>query len=79
MVAVILTGMGADGADGLLALRKAGAETLAEDEHSCVVFGMPREAIQRGAACQVVTLLGMPGAIFDGFDRLSRRGPTRAA
>ncbi|MFP5380101.1 MAG: chemotaxis response regulator protein-glutamate methylesterase [Vicinamibacteria bacterium] len=56
MVAVVLTGMGADGADGLLALRQAGAETIAEDEHSCVVFGMPKEAIKRGGVQKTVPL-----------------------
>ena len=40
--------MGADGAEGMLALKAAGAETIAQDEHSCVVFGMPREAILLG-------------------------------
>jgi two-component system chemotaxis response regulator CheB len=49
-VAALLTGMGHDGADGLLALRRAGARTVAQDEATSVVFGMPREAIQRGAA-----------------------------
>jgi two-component system chemotaxis response regulator CheB len=74
MVAALLTGMGADGADGMVALRQAGAETLAEDEESCVVFGMPREAILRGGASQVVTLLNMPNAIREGFDKVSARG-----
>jgi two-component system chemotaxis response regulator CheB len=69
MVAAILTGMGQDGADGLLALRQAGAETLAEDEQSCVVFGMPKEAIARGAAKHVVTLFHMPTKILDSLDR----------
>jgi two-component system chemotaxis response regulator CheB len=63
IVSLLLTGMGADGADGMRALREAGAVTIAEAEQSCVVFGMPREAIARGAATHVVTLLGMPGAI----------------
>lgn len=49
-VGVILTGMGADGADGLLEMKNAGARTIAQDEKSCVVFGMPKEAIKKGAA-----------------------------
>ncbi len=53
---IILTGMGDDGATGLLEMREAGARTLAQDEASCVVFGMPREAIRRGAAERVVSL-----------------------
>jgi len=52
----ILTGMGDDGAKGLLNMRQAGAHTLAQDEQSCVVFGMPREAIACGAAEEVVPL-----------------------
>ena len=55
-VGVILTGMGADGAAGLLAMRQAGARTMAQDEKSCVVFGMPKEAIKMGAAEQIVPL-----------------------
>lgn len=55
-VGVILTGMGADGADGLLAMKNAGAKTIAQDEQSCVVFGMPKEAIARNAANHVLPL-----------------------
>lgn len=55
-VGVILTGMGADGAAGLLAMRQQGAHTIAQDEDSCVVFGMPKEAIQRQAAAKVLPL-----------------------
>ncbi|RWR03868.1 chemotaxis protein [[Pantoea] beijingensis] len=55
-VGVILTGMGNDGADGLLAMHRAGAWTIAQNETSCVVFGMPREAIARSAASEVVDL-----------------------
>jgi two-component system chemotaxis response regulator CheB len=55
-VGVICTGMGADGAVGLLKMKEAGARTIAQDEASCVVFGMPKEAIKLGAADQVVPL-----------------------
>jgi len=55
-VGVILTGMGADGVKGLLALRKQGARTMAQNEESCVVFGMPKEAIKIGAAEEIVPL-----------------------
>jgi two-component system chemotaxis response regulator CheB len=55
-VGVILTGMGDDGAAGLLEMRQAGAHTIAQDEASCVVFGMPKEAIALGAAAEVLPL-----------------------
>jgi two-component system chemotaxis response regulator CheB len=55
-VGVILTGMGNDGAEGLLALKRAGASTIAQDEATCVVFGMPKEAIDRGAVDVVLPL-----------------------
>jgi two-component system chemotaxis response regulator CheB len=55
-VAALLTGMGADGAAGLALLRKAGAATIAQDEETCVVFGMPREAIRLGGAQHVLPL-----------------------
>ncbi|WP_207005626.1 protein-glutamate methylesterase/protein-glutamine glutaminase [Trinickia mobilis] len=58
-VGVILTGMGKDGAAGLLDMRNAGAYTLAQDEASCVVFGMPREAIAMGGADEVAPLSEM--------------------
>ena len=58
-IGAIMTGMGDDGANGLLEMRQAGARTLAQDEESCIVFGMPKEAIQRGAAEQVVSLTDM--------------------
>ena len=63
---VILTGMGSDGAQGLLAMKKAGARTIAQDEASCVVFGMPREAIRCGAVDQVLALSSIPAAILAG-------------
>ncbi len=55
-IGVILTGMGADGAEGLLALKEQGAFTIAQDEASSVVFGMPKEAIKRHAALKVLPL-----------------------
>ena len=55
-VGVLLTGMGDDGADGLLEMRRAGARTIAQDEASSVVWGMPREAVLRGAAGEVLSL-----------------------
>jgi two-component system chemotaxis response regulator CheB len=55
-IGVILTGMGKDGAEGLLRMKRAGAFTLAQDEASCVVFGMPKEAIAIGAADEVAPL-----------------------
>jgi len=63
-VGVIMTGMGDDGAAGMLEMRQAGAMTLAQDEASCIVFGMPKEAIERGAAEEVVGLSAMTGAIL---------------
>jgi two-component system, chemotaxis family, protein-glutamate methylesterase/glutaminase len=58
---IIMTGMGDDGANGLLEMRQAGAHTLAQDEDSCVVYGMPKEAVKRGAVVRTVSL----GAIAD--------------
>ena len=62
--AAILTGMGSDGALGMLALKKAGARTIAQDEATCVVFGMPKEAIRHGAVDRVLPLGAIPGAIL---------------
>ncbi len=53
---ILMTGMGDDGANGLLEMRRAGALTIAQDEESCVVFGMPKEAIERGAAVKIAPL-----------------------
>ena len=59
-VGVILTGMGADGAQGLLEMRQAGAATVAQDEASCVVYGMPRAAVELGAAERIMSLEQIP-------------------
>ena len=64
-VGVLLTGMGADGAAGLLAMRQAGASTLAQDEASSVVYGMPREALSQGAVGEVVPIDRLAGRLLD--------------
>jgi two-component system, chemotaxis family, protein-glutamate methylesterase/glutaminase len=69
----ILTGMGADGASGLLAMRRQGASTIAQDEASCVVFGMPRQAVRCGAVERSVRLSMIPEAL-----REFRGGPGAA-
>ena len=63
-VGVLLTGMGSDGANGLLKMRQSGARTIAQDEATCVVFGMPREAIGLGAAERVLPLQQIPEAML---------------
>lgn len=55
-VGIIMTGMGDDGARGLLEMKQCGARTFAQDEASCIVFGMPKEAIARGAADKIIPL-----------------------
>jgi two-component system chemotaxis response regulator CheB len=69
-VGVLLTGMGADGAQGLLKMRQSGARTIAQNEATCVVFGMPREAIKLGAAEEVLSLDAVAAAAL-----APRRGP----
>jgi two-component system chemotaxis response regulator CheB len=70
-VAALLTGMGADGARGLLQIRNNRGATIAQDEASCVVFGMPREAIRMNAAQQVVPLQGIAQALLNASSRNS--------
>jgi two-component system chemotaxis response regulator CheB len=64
-IGIILTGMGKDGAEGLLALRKTGARTFAQDEQSCVVYGMPREAVALGAVDEILPLHAIGQRILD--------------
>ncbi len=71
-IGVILTGMGKDGAAGMLEMKQAGAHTFAQDEASCVVFGMPREAIAVGGVDEVVTLKDMAARV------MARAGADRA-
>ncbi len=61
---VILTGMGDDGARGMLEMKQAGAATIAQDEASCVVFGMPKEAIKLGGVDRILPLHAVAGAIL---------------
>lgn len=68
-VAVLLTGMGTDGAEGLASVYKQGAYTIAQDEASCAVFGMPRAAISRGAVTQVLPLEHIAGVVARLFAR----------
>lgn len=63
-VGAILTGMGADGAEGLLAMRRAGARTFGQDAESCVIYGMPRVAFERGAVGRQLSLAALPEAIL---------------
>lgn len=63
-IGVILTGMGSDGSEGLLKMKNCGASTIAQDEKSCVVFGMPKEAIKIGAADNVLSLSNIPAKII---------------
>jgi two-component system chemotaxis response regulator CheB len=63
VLGVILTGMGSDGAQGLLKLKRGGARTIAQDEASCVVYGMPREAVALGAVDQILPLSKIASAI----------------
>ena len=64
---VILTGMGKDGVEGLLEMKNTGAKTIAQDKSSCIVFGMPKEAIKLGAADSVLRLDNIPGKIISLF------------
>ncbi|MCE5250239.1 chemotaxis response regulator protein-glutamate methylesterase [bacterium] len=64
---VLLTGMGKDGAEGLLEMKNTGAKTIAQDEASSVVYGMPKEAVKLGAADRILDLFDIPSAIIDCF------------
>jgi two-component system chemotaxis response regulator CheB len=68
-IGVILTGMGKDGAQGLLKMRQAGALTFGQDEHSCVVYGMPKEAFNVGAVQEVVSLSEMSKKVLLSISR----------
>lgn len=70
-IGVILTGMGADGAAGLLRMRKNGAYTIGQDRESCVVYGMPMEAYKIGAVCTQTSLEAIPAAVMAKLTRIN--------
>ena len=76
---VILSGMGADGAAGLLEMRRAGALTLGQDAGSCVVYGMPRAAWELGAVQRQESLSAMSGAIMGCLHTLDSAPASRRA
>ena len=63
VLGVVLTGMGRDGADGALALHEKGARIIAESQETCVVYGMPRAAVELGAVDELLPLPEIPGAL----------------
>jgi two-component system chemotaxis response regulator CheB len=73
-VAALMTGMGDDGAEGLGAVKKAGGMTIAQNEESCVVFGMPKAAIERGYATRVIPLDGLSATLQALCGRNDSRG-----
>jgi two-component system chemotaxis response regulator CheB len=70
-IGVILTGIGRDGAHGLLQLKESGAHTIAQSERSCVVFGMPAAAIELGASCEIADIEDIPAAVIAAVPRRS--------
>ena len=72
-IGAVLTGMGSDGAAGLLDIRRAGGFTLAQDEETCVVFGMPREAVRRGAVDRSMSPASMAELLRRMAERSARR------
>jgi len=78
-VAAILTGMGKDGAEGLLELRRAGGVTLGQDEESSLIYGMPRAAFERGAVMHQHSLSRMADAILDACEQEPRAGADASA
>jgi two-component system, chemotaxis family, protein-glutamate methylesterase/glutaminase len=78
-VAGLLTGMGRDGAHGMKMLKAAGARTLAQNEETCVVYGMPKAAVELGAVDRQVPLEGFPQAILQELDRQARPSALGAA
>jgi len=73
-IGIIMTGMGDDGAAGMLEMHQAGAHTVAQDEESCVVFGMPREAIARGGVDEIAPLREISRRLFSWLSSQGKRG-----
>ncbi len=78
MAAVLLTGMGKDGAKGLLSLRKAGWHTIAQDEKSCIVYGMPKAAAEMKAAVEILPLNQIAPRLVQVVQRPVREGGSRS-
>jgi two-component system chemotaxis response regulator CheB len=78
-VGALLTGMGNDGAQGLLKMRQSGARTIAQDEATCVVYGMPREAVELDAAAQVLPLPAIAEAMLAAAGRRDSSGSRPSA
>ena len=71
-IGIILTGMGADGAEGLLKMRKAGAYTIGQDKESCVVYGMPMQAFKIGAVQKQLPLSAIGNEIIDRINLMKK-------
>ena len=78
VVGVILTGMGADGAKGMLAMKNSGAYTMAQDEATCVVYDMPKEAVKFGGVDKIVPIPGMPQAIINALEYVTNTSKSPA-
>ncbi len=78
-IGVIMTGMGDDGAKGMLEMKEGGAYTIAQDEKSCVVFGMPKEAIKTGGVDKILPLNSIPSEVLRASDDLSSENSAYSA
>lgn len=78
-IGVLLTGMGRDGASGLLALQRAGRYTIAQDRASCAVYGMPKAAVELGAACEVLPIDSIAGALRARILQADEKQPAQGA
>jgi len=74
LIGVVLTGMGCDGAQGVVEIKRAGGVVVAEDEQSCVIYGMPKAAAETGACDYIVSLSDMPQVLTDQINKLATGG-----